>query len=119
MLTGAHGGGDAPVVAEHTCSVCGNAYGNSVHTTREMMFGTRERFDYLECADCGSLELLNVPNDLSPYYPPNYYSFAARPALRKGRLHFVRKLRTRMALRSRRLASVPFGSEVPSWVDWF
>jgi SAM-dependent methyltransferase len=84
-----------------------------------MMFGTRERFDYLECAECGSLELLDVPSDLSPYYPPDYYSFAATPALRKGRLHFARKLRTRTALRSRRLARVAFGSAVPSWVAWF
>ena len=41
-----------------------------------MMFGTRDKFTYLECASCGCLELLNPPADLSRYYPRNYYSMA-------------------------------------------
>lgn len=40
-----------------------------------MMFGTREAFEYLECATCGTLQLSNPPTDLSPYYPEDYYSF--------------------------------------------
>jgi SAM-dependent methyltransferase len=43
-----------------------------------MMFGTWEEFRYFECANCGSLQLENPPDDLSPYYPPEgYYSFQA------------------------------------------
>ena len=34
------------------CAVCGNAYGNAIHVAREMMFGFRDRFHYLECAAC-------------------------------------------------------------------
>jgi hypothetical protein len=45
-----------------------------------MLFGTGERFHYLECADCGSLELLDVPTTLSPYYPSDYYSLAPASA---------------------------------------
>src|SRR5439155_11939770 len=41
-----------------------------------MMFGTRDKFTYLECTSCGCLELLNPPADLSRYYPRNYYSMA-------------------------------------------
>ena len=41
-----------------------------------MMFGTGDRFTYLECASCGCLELLSPPVDLSAYYPSNYYSKA-------------------------------------------
>lgn len=60
----------------HTCGVCGNASKNLGHTLREMYFGTRETFEYCECSACGVLELLNVPDDLSVYYPNDYYSFA-------------------------------------------
>jgi len=40
------------------------------------MFGTLEEFDYLECLDCGSVQLDQIPVDLSPYYSNStYYSF--------------------------------------------
>lgn len=41
-----------------------------------MLFGTREQFDYFECAECGSLSIAVVPPDLARHYPPTYYSFA-------------------------------------------
>ncbi|MEM6338071.1 MAG: hypothetical protein AAF752_15975, partial [Bacteroidota bacterium] len=44
-------------------------------TAHEMMFGTREAFEYMECADCGCVQLLNVPADLSPHYPSEYYAY--------------------------------------------
>ena len=59
------------------CRICGNASDNRAHVAREMMFGTRERFDYVECARCGCLQIRDVPADLSPYYPADYYSLAA------------------------------------------
>jgi SAM-dependent methyltransferase len=40
-----------------------------------MMFGLREEFRYLECLNCGCLQLLDVPKDFSKYYPSGYYSF--------------------------------------------
>ena len=39
------------------------------------MFGTRESFTYLQCGGCGTVQLLDVPADLAPHYPPDYYSF--------------------------------------------
>lgn len=59
------------------CRICGNAGGNRPHAPREMMFGTRERFDYLECGACGCLQIVEVPDDLGRHYPPDYYSFGA------------------------------------------
>jgi SAM-dependent methyltransferase len=41
-----------------------------------MMFGTRDEFDYSECAACGTVQLVEIP-ELAPYYPKNYYSFEA------------------------------------------
>jgi SAM-dependent methyltransferase len=57
-----------------TCTICGNAAGNRLHVAREMMFGTRDSFEYLECRACGTLQLTDVP-DLSRYYPDDYYAF--------------------------------------------
>lgn len=61
------------------CSICLNSTGNQEYQALEMMFGTRDRFTYRLCASCGCLELLDPPADLSPYYPPNYYSIAVGP----------------------------------------
>jgi SAM-dependent methyltransferase len=57
------------------------------------MRGSGERFDYGECADCGSLWLLQVPADLGAYYGSAYYSFGSawrqapawRQALKRAR----------------------------------
>jgi SAM-dependent methyltransferase len=56
------------------CRICGNSENNREHTVREMFFGTRETFRYLECGVCGTLQIHAVP-DLRRYYRPKYYSF--------------------------------------------
>ena len=38
-----------------------------------MFAGTRDEFDYVECASCGTLQIREVP-DLRPYYSGDYYS---------------------------------------------
>ncbi len=55
------------------------------HQAREMMFGLRHKFTYLECSGCGVLLLENPPHNLSDYYPKGYYSFATTNGL-SGRL---------------------------------
>jgi SAM-dependent methyltransferase len=59
-----------------TCRICGGATARRV-TAREMMFGTRERFDYVECADCGCLQIAAIPADLPRFYPPAYHARVA------------------------------------------
>lgn len=56
------------------CRICQNAVNNCILTAREMMFGTREAFDYFECGECGTVQIVEVP-DLSLHYPDNYLSF--------------------------------------------
>lgn len=56
-----------------TCRICENSRNNKLYRTREMMFGTRDAFDYLECEECGTLQIVEIPN-LAKYYPKNYYS---------------------------------------------
>jgi SAM-dependent methyltransferase len=60
------------------CKICGNTENNVMHQFREMLFGTREWFDYLECGSCGTIQLAQDV-DLAKHYPNDYYSFGATP----------------------------------------
>lgn len=44
---------------------------------REMAFGTREKFNYFQCANCKCLQISEFPSDINRHYPKNYYSFNA------------------------------------------
>ncbi len=60
-----------------SCDICKNSSANRIHIAREMMFGTRHKFEYLECGECGCIQLINPPKQMADYYPPNYYSYQA------------------------------------------
>lgn len=63
------------------CRICHNTEGNKTYIAREMQFGFRDEFEYFECAQCGCLQIKEMPGDLSKYYPENYYSYSpAQPA---------------------------------------
>jgi SAM-dependent methyltransferase len=98
------------------CRICGNNNNNRTHVAREMMFGTRERFDYLECSKCGTVQLIDVP-DLATYYPDNYYAHDAAPIL-----EIERGLKRRFVARSigRHLmgAPTPFGAGLAQRRPW-
>jgi len=53
--------------------VCGSGGAKRSFPARETMYGTKEEFEYLECLECGSLQIKNVPKDLSRFYPDDYY----------------------------------------------
>ena len=57
------------------CTICGNGANNKVHVAQEMMFGFRDKFEYLECGQCGCVQIINIPTNIAKYYPDNYYSF--------------------------------------------
>lgn len=59
------------------CKICENQSGNKEYVIREMMFGLGEEFAYFECANCGCLQIVQVPAKMDKYYPPNYFSFGA------------------------------------------
>lgn len=42
----------------------------------ERMFGAGTVHRYFECQGCGSLELADVPADMSPYYPAHYMAYS-------------------------------------------
>ena len=68
-----------PHAEHHACRICGNAEGNHAYDVREMMFGTRETFRYFQCGRCHCLQIARIPDDMSRFYPGNYYSFDPSP----------------------------------------
>jgi SAM-dependent methyltransferase len=58
------------------CRICNCEGDHPIFRVKEMMFGTREEFDYFKCSSCGCLQITDIPNDLSRFYPDDdYYSF--------------------------------------------
>jgi SAM-dependent methyltransferase len=55
------------------CAICASVEGSTLQV-REMMFGTRECFDYFWCAKCGCCQLV-TPVDTAAYYPSHYCGF--------------------------------------------
>lgn len=61
------------------CSVCDSVGAFESYNVREHMFGYGDTFEYRRCIDCGCLQILNTPVDLSRYYGSGYYSMGERP----------------------------------------
>lgn len=57
------------------CRLCGGPAAETL-SVPEMMYGSGERFDYFTCADCGCLQIAEIPSDLGRHYPAQYYSLA-------------------------------------------
>ena len=56
------------------CNICGEQSEHTRYQVLEMNWGMMEEFPYVKCGFCGSLKLETVPEDLSKYYPKDYYS---------------------------------------------
>jgi SAM-dependent methyltransferase len=65
------------------CRACGRDAVFRLFAAREMLFGLRHRFEYGECPHCGSLQIRQIPANLSDYYPADYYSLQPPPARTK------------------------------------
>ena len=103
------------------CQICGNDKSNRLHYPREMMFGMKETFEYLECGYCGCLQITHVPEDLARYYPRDYYSYQTPKKKQQAEALFrLRAARSRAFLGERS----PLGSLLamlsrrPEHFDW-
>ena len=66
-----------------------------------MMFGSQETFDYIECAFCGCLQILELPADIEKYYhyPQTFYSLEIRKNPRKKPIRtYLRRQRSKYCL---------------------
>jgi SAM-dependent methyltransferase len=64
---------DAASIETASCPVCATSGPHRRVQLREMMFGTRESFDYLLCAGCGTIRIAEIPSDLGRHYPARYH----------------------------------------------
>jgi SAM-dependent methyltransferase len=55
------------------CRVC-EAPAEFAFSAREMMIGLRETFDYVECRECGCLQIAEIPANLDRFYDEHYYT---------------------------------------------
>lgn len=81
----------ADIPGGFACRICGCESGQKV-IGREQFFGTGEEFEYFECGECGCVQIVDIPNDLSAYYPRDYYSLVApeRNARRRIKAFVIR-----------------------------
>ncbi len=76
------------------CRICGNSENNTEYSAKEMMFGFRDEFQYFQCDYCECLQIENIPEDMSRYYPKQYYSFGAYNGKKfKGLKGAIRRLK--------------------------
>src|SRR5258708_39040585 len=62
-----------PAVPAPQCPICGNDEPKPRYHIREMLFGTRDAFDYWHCQGRGVLWLWHPPADMSAHYPDAYF----------------------------------------------
>lgn len=58
------------------CRICYNESDNQAVEVREMMFGLRDVFRYFQCSKCQCLQIEDIPQEMTKYYPDNYYSYS-------------------------------------------
>ncbi len=68
------------------CRICQNTTGNATYLVKEMEFGSREEFQYLECRQCGCVQLITIPENMGKYYPADYFAFRSYNHLVKNEL---------------------------------
>jgi SAM-dependent methyltransferase len=56
------------------CRVCGSG-DLGRFTAKEMMFGNRREFLYVECQSCGCVQIAEYLDNIADHYPETYYSF--------------------------------------------
>ncbi len=79
------------------CRICENSEHNIDYEVREMMLGLRTLHNYFECADCGCLQITEVPDNIQSFYPSDdYYSYDEVKAA-SGLKGFLIKKRDRYA----------------------
>lgn len=74
------------IKTKYSCHFCQSNNPKQNFTAREMMSGLRDEFTYVECAKCNSLQIEEIPSNLTKYYPPNYLSLELKQENKLKRL---------------------------------
>lgn len=103
----------------YRCRICHGQGGRS-YQVREMMFGTREAYDYFLCASCGCLQLVGfTPGE--EQYPSRYYSYGS-PSRATGVRALLRAWRNRLVFRGKLTGRVvnrllPYAEGAERWIS--
>lgn len=73
-------------ISQFTCRICSAVDNHPSFVGREMMFGTREEFQYFQCKTCGCLQIADIPQNIGRFYPSNYYSLTVKDSNRTSPL---------------------------------
>lgn len=69
------------------CRICGSTDADEPIILREMLFGTRESFEYFRCRTCDTLQIAEVPLDMERHYPASkYYSYTVNSKRLRDRI---------------------------------
>lgn len=75
-----------------TCKICNNSNENTSFRFQELNYGFRDEFTYFQCKKCGCLQIKSFPENISDYYPNDYYSFGVYDGRKfKGVLGLLKK----------------------------
>lgn len=74
-----------------TCRICGKENPeNKQFSVNDKMFQGTEKFEYFECQNCGTLQILEIPQNMAPYYPDSYYSLKSEISAKEKFINAVR-----------------------------
>lgn len=103
-------------VSNRICKICGNKIGNQAFLVKEMMFGFRDEFLYIMCIKCGCLQLHNNLENMSKYYPSDYYSFTKMNIKEYSKpVVLLNKIKTLAFLSGFTIFKSKY---MPDWVKW-
>ncbi len=79
-------------ISRNTCRICNTEDNHPTFVGREMMFGTREKFEYFQCNTCNCLQITDIPKNLGNYYPSDYAPHTLPESTDQGRNWLIRLL---------------------------
>lgn len=72
------------------CRICHSNSSEKNFFVNDKMFSGTEKFQYFECSDCGTLQIAEIPADMSIHYPENYYSLKSELSIKDKILQKIR-----------------------------
>ncbi len=106
---------------EAQCRVCGHADLQPHIVAREMMYGSRETFEYFQCENCVCLQICSIPEDLARHYRADYYSLTAdhTKPYRNPLKNVLNRFRDQIAIFAPNGDSLPFTVKIPHLAQSF
>ncbi len=75
------------------CRICGfESVDARSFLVNDKMFNGTEKFCYDECPNCGTMQIRDIPTDMSAFYPPHYYSLNSHQTFSEKWVNRVRDL---------------------------